>query len=294
MQLLSIPRVHRPSPELFLSEFVARQKPVILTGIVDEWPALQRWTPEYLREKLGALTVKVRRSTDGFFTGDPEKGFDGLIDEMNFADYSDFATGAKSIPGKRLYLQLQPLMELRPIVDDVRIPDVLKGQHLMAKGFWYGPGDNVSPLHFDPDPGILVQLRGRKKFWMVSPTQVDRIYPNPLFSPISTISQLDLEKPDFERFPLAKDVIAYEGTIEPGEAMFIPPTWWHQVRSLDLTLSVNFFFSRPVHEYLREKPYLRVVAGIIGNADKRNLIGFATQVANYIFKPTPPPGERLG
>ena len=38
-----------PSPLEFYREWVAPNKPVILRGLTQHWPAISKWTPDYLR-----------------------------------------------------------------------------------------------------------------------------------------------------------------------------------------------------------------------------------------------------
>ena len=40
--------------------------------------------------------------------------------------------------------------------------------------------------------------------------------------------------------PTFKDVKVLEVVVEPGETMFLPLGWWHQVRSLDVSLSFSY------------------------------------------------------
>jgi ribosomal protein L16 Arg81 hydroxylase len=57
---------------------------------------------------------------------------------------------------------------------------------------------------------------------------------NGVFSPI------DVDKPDLARFPLFADVTMLEVVVEAGETVFLPLGWWHQVTSLDVSLSFSF------------------------------------------------------
>ena len=72
----------------------------------------------------------------------------------------------------------------------------------------------------------------------------------------------DPEQPDVERFPLFERATAYECVIGPGDALFIPPDWWHHVRGLEksITMSNNFFnetnFSEHMTRILRKLPVL--------------------------------------
>ena len=45
--------------EEFLERYYAPGRPVILGGEMDDWPALARWTPDYLKAKVGAAVDRV-------------------------------------------------------------------------------------------------------------------------------------------------------------------------------------------------------------------------------------------
>ena len=44
-----------PSPLEFYRDFVSRNSPVVIRGATDQWPALKKWTHDYLRLVLKAL-----------------------------------------------------------------------------------------------------------------------------------------------------------------------------------------------------------------------------------------------
>ena len=79
------------------------------------------------------------------------------------------------------------------------------------------------------------------------------LYPNPLGSQGKTIqsqviknpraiawitySQINLDSPDHERFPLFKDATVEHCVLNPGEMLFIPAFYWHQVYKIGFILS---------------------------------------------------------
>lgn len=54
-----IERRHRLTPEEFEQEYYNKKKPVIITGILDDWPASQKWNKEYLREQIGMFSLSL-------------------------------------------------------------------------------------------------------------------------------------------------------------------------------------------------------------------------------------------
>jgi hypothetical protein len=42
--------------------------------------------------------------------------------------------------------------------------------------------------------------------------------------------KVELEDPDYKRFPRLKDLRGHEAVVTPGDLLYIPNCWWHQVR----------------------------------------------------------------
>ena len=49
-----VPRVHgAPSPIQFLRDFVSANRPVVVTDAFNDWPAMERWSLDYLADAMG-------------------------------------------------------------------------------------------------------------------------------------------------------------------------------------------------------------------------------------------------
>ena len=59
------------------------------------------------------------------------------------------------------------------------------------------------------------------------------------------MSLVSLRNPDFERYPRFREALAAAHVAEtaPGDAIFIPPLWWHHVESLEsFNVLVNYWW----------------------------------------------------
>ena len=59
----SIERVSNLEVGDFLREFEARDRPVVIAGGAGHWPAVARWNPAYLRDRIGNVSTKFKRSS---------------------------------------------------------------------------------------------------------------------------------------------------------------------------------------------------------------------------------------
>ncbi|XP_052195792.1 lysine-specific demethylase JMJ30-like isoform X2 [Diospyros lotus] len=58
-------------------------------------------------------------------------------------------------------------------------------------------------------------------------------------SMLSNSSQVDLENIDADKFPKVRELefMFMDCILEEGEMFYIPPKWWHYVRSLTISFS---------------------------------------------------------
>ncbi len=105
----------------------------------------------------------------------------------------------------------------------------------------------ITPTHVDEWCNIACVVCGRRRFTLFPPEQIGNLYVGPLdFAPTGApLSLVELNAPDFQRFPKFRTALAAAQVAElgPGDALFIPPLWWHNVESLEaVNVLVNYWW----------------------------------------------------
>jgi hypothetical protein len=105
----------------------------------------------------------------------------------------------------------------------------------------------ITPTHLDEWCNIACVVSGRRRFTLFPPEQIGNLYVGPLdFAPTGApVSLVELSAPDFQRFPKFRSALAAAQGAElgPGDALFIPPLWWHNVESLEpVNVLVNYWW----------------------------------------------------
>lgn len=241
-----IERVRGLMGEAFLDHFYALSRPVVLEGALESWPAVAKWTPGYMAEKVGSAEIEYqggRTSNPDFeMTKDRHKQkmpFDRFIAEIEQSGYGNdlYITAYNSATNRAA---------LAPLEADLSYLDAyLTREHGMM---WIGPMGTFTPLHFDLTNNLIAQVRGSKRLVLLPPSETQRLYNHKhVFSAVHDIT--DEER--LSRFPLARDAQVFEVDLEPGDAIFVPIGWWHQVTSLDFSVTLtytNFRWPNQGHE----------------------------------------------
>lgn len=132
---------------------------------------------------------------------------------------------------------------------------------LYSSLFWFGPPGCKSTLHYDPCDNLLMQLVGRKKIILHPPqpeiclgwrerhyknndnARNDWYYSGPKYGQQYNTSSVDVECPDFIKYPLYRQALpGHVSILLPGDILFIPKQWWHFLRALDTSISVNVWW----------------------------------------------------
>lgn len=79
---------------------------------------------------------------------------------------------------------------------------------------------------------------------LFDPDQLPFLYHSPIEGPHSTFpySRVDLAAPDLERFPQFANSRSVSIELHPGEMLFLPAFWWHDVVSIGENVAVNFWW----------------------------------------------------
>jgi hypothetical protein len=199
--------------------------PFLIEGIVGRWPLAQQ-PQTILRERHGHMAVRARV---GDYIGTAFAP-DRAMQDMTMAEYLDLAERTAGLPPYLGNLELRELNSLChwPAYFDKMGPP----------RFWIGPTGTMTPLHCDYDDNIFAQIWGTKRIFLSPPHHDEFLYPKEA-NAILFGSPFNPEAPDYEQFPLAQQATMIEVIVQPGDMLYVPAGWYHQVHALSFSLSSN-------------------------------------------------------
>lgn len=211
----TVPILHNPTPLQFMKEAVSRYHPVILTGIVDDWPALHKWSKEYFVETMGNRKLNVNITPDGhgdcvksvhehelpemskeetnYFVYPAEHDmtmseFYELLDAGNYAGRTAVPYLSQQNDNLRQHLPelLADIQTSLPLATEVFSSPATTNAHddcsipsgaLEAVNLWIGDERSVSSIHKDHFENMYVVVSGEKTFTLLPPSDVAYLTP---------------------------------------------------------------------------------------------------------------------
>ncbi|CAK0868843.1 unnamed protein product [Prorocentrum cordatum] len=132
------------------------------------------------------------------------------------------------------------------------LKQMMGGRNAQMCQLFCGVAGGFSPCHYDPQDNLFAQVRGYKRVLLFHPRHWPRLYPWPVHHPQDRQSRVDFEGPDLASFPRFSELrgCGLEAVLGPGDALRIPPCWWHHVEMLPSppdgeVVSINFWYPPP-------------------------------------------------
>ena len=232
--ILQIPRFKGLSKKEFKIHFLEKKQPVILEGEALHWKAYKKWSFDFFRNM--GKDVSVDFKIGNVMQYEPTKTQFSLQD---FIHYMERDNQNK----EKIYLSVFELFKAFPKLESDIDTSLFRSKNIFWKLGWIDPKGTVTGLHRDFMDNIFIQLRGRKHFYLMAPNQSDLLYQSKKYDPGINCSLVDLENYDPDTYPLFEYAVVFEANINPGDLLFIPKGWWHHVKSLDNSISINIFGS---------------------------------------------------
>lgn len=259
----------------FVEKYLAKNQPVVLTGLMDDWKACDDWVDDFGKPNLvffsnhfGKSQVQVADCYNREFT-------DQRRVEMSVSEFIEFWV-AQNIANREvhhnisiddcsnnsiLYLKdwhfikeypeykayMTPLFFnddwLNLYLDQYRMhndPDYPERNEISCSDYrfvYMGPKGSWTPLHADVFRSYSwsANVCGTKLWLFLPPAQRQLVFDRHLKSSVYNI----FEDVGQSKFPGFEKAVWLECTQLKKEVIFVPSGWYHQVHNLEDTISIN-------------------------------------------------------
>jgi hypothetical protein len=266
-------------PECFRREVAERCEPAVLRGACGGWPATQA-----ARNSWTDLSGYLARFDNGIpaqaFIGDPEIAgryfYDEDLDGFNFAREDLRVSEALERIGANADKPGSNTLYMGSLPADDHLPGFAEENRLAMLGesvrprVWIGNASQVA-CHFDTFENIACVVAGRRRFTLFPPDAIGNLYVGPIDNTMAgqpvglAVGSLPGD-PQFPRFERARErSLVVE--LEPGDALYLPKLWWHQVEATEpVNMLVNFWWD--AFKQGPDAPYATMLLAMIAIAER--------------------------
>ena len=266
-------------PKRFQREVVEACQPLVLRGLIADWPVVRaaQESPTRLKDYLSAFDVGGRVEA---YLGDPAiagkyyyepdlKGFNFERRMMKLLDALQLMVASLGAEAPSIYVGSVPTGDALPGFAASN-PMPLLGQGASPR-IWLGTRSNVS-CHHDTFDNLACVIAGRRRFTLFAPQLIGKLYVGPIDNtmagaPVSLAASAD--EPVAGEFPLFEEIRAraLRVELEAGDALYLPKLWWHKVESLaPLNGLVNYWWD--AFSAGPDAPYTSMLLSMIAIAER--------------------------
>ena len=295
------------TPERFQSEVVAGCQPVVIRGLVADWPVVQaaRGSPLRFKDYLAAFDVGGRVET---YLGNPAIGgkyyYSPDFKGFNFERRTMKLLEALQIMVQSLERADAPSVYVGSLPTGDSLPGFAAANAMPLLGqaagprIWLGTRSNVS-CHHDTYDNLACAIAGRRRFTLFAPELIGKLYVGPIDNtmagaPVSLAASAD--GPEDGDFPLFEEIRAraLRLELEAGDALYLPKLWWHKVESLaPLNGLVNYWWD--AFSAGPDAPYTSMLFAMIAISERPAAEREAWKAFfdHYVFRPNGHPLAHL-
>jgi hypothetical protein len=238
-----------------LGDIAGRDRPLVIRGLAGDWPLVKLAGQSDTAFAKGLAALDNGTEVDALLMPPEAEGIVGYtadFDAFNFAHQRISVTQGLQRLAHYSRQENPPGIAMQSALISASLPGLLDDHAIgfldpaIQPRIWIG-NKVTTPAHFDEFHNIAVVVCGGRRFTLFPPEQARNLYIGPLdFAPTgAAIGTARLDRPDDPRYPRLKLALAHAHTAElrPGDAIYIPPMWWHHVESLErINALVNYWW----------------------------------------------------
>jgi hypothetical protein len=292
------------SAERFRKEIVEECRPVVLRGLVANWPLVRAASPKALKDYVlkfdrgGTMEAffGARSIAGKYYYADELKGFNFERRAMRFADALDLMVAGLDKPdSESVYVGSIHIDDFLPGLSAENAMPLLPAN--AAPRIWLGHASNVS-CHYDAFENLACVIAGKRHFTLYPPELIGDLYVGPIDNtmagqPVSLAASSPRDDAKYPRFAAVRDQ-ALVAELQAGDALFLPKLWWHQVEgTAPFNGLINYWWDAFAGG--PDAPYTSLLLSMITIAERplQERLAWRAWFDHYVFQPDRHPLEHL-
>jgi len=217
------------------NKYIRKGIPIIIEGKANDWECVKKWSMDWLYENYCNDKVAL---FDPLSSSSEKVNYE--VEETTLKDVLDAVKSGDTSKYSRFNRLLYDHPEL--VKDfDWKWLYMMRNRISSGKTFqvFIGGKGTRTTLHCASEHNLFTQVYGKKHWYLFEP-KCDIYLDPPINRSPYFFSRFDPENPDYQNFPATKYLTVWECELNPGDVLFNPPNWWHQVTNMSHSIGVGF------------------------------------------------------
>jgi len=229
MILQQVEKKTQISPEDFRNNYYNPKKPLVITGLAEQWPAYRKWNWEYFIDVVGDKEV-------GVYNNVKSDAYTPINTADAYMKFGDYLSQVKDGPLELRIFLFNIFQHAPQLVHDFNWPEeFMKGFVKKYPMLFVGGQGSVTHMHFDIDMSHILhtQFMGKKRVLLFPFEEQHKLYRKPWEVLSMANFERYYERFDYENFPATRLARGYEVVLEHGDTLFMPAGFWHHMEYID-------------------------------------------------------------
>lgn len=285
------------SAEAFRDEVIESGRPTVIRGIGAALPVTRAASTapgavlDYMLGFANDRRPQVFRSdpinAGHYFYSDDLSGFNFTRSEMALSDAFHAMLAHAADPSA-------PTTYVGSLVAPAYLPGFAEANHIaivprsVEPRLWIG-NPSTAAAHYDAYENLACVIAGERTFTLYPPDAIGDLYVGPIDNTMAgQPASLAAGNPDAARFPRFEKARAraIAVTLKPGDALFLPKLWWHQVEArAPINVMLNYWWDATATG--PDAPSLSMLHAMIAIAERPEAerMAFRAFFDHYVFRP---------
>ncbi|MBT2135776.1 cupin-like domain-containing protein [Croceibacterium sp. LX-88] len=294
------------TPASFDDELLSQCEPFVIRGLCEQWPAVREGRRSFDALIAYLAAYDTGEKAEGFvappevagryFYSDDMEGFNFERQTMTVTAALDrIRQGAQGDNRESVYLGSVPVARHLPGFDRENAVGSLPQE--VEPRIWIGNRSHVS-CHFDTYDNLACVVAGRRRFTLFPPELIGDLYVGPIDKTMAgqPVALAVASAPGDPRYPRFEAVRSRALTVDlaPGDALYLPKLWWHEVKaSDDANVLINYWWD--AFRQGPDAPFTAMMLAMIALAERPRAerAAWAAFFDHYVFRPEGHPLQHL-
>ena len=240
--------------------------PLVIKGLIKDFPCVKKWNIEYLKKNCGEYLVKgFTKSNDKGMLKDQFNDVK-VLENIQFSNACDMIKNGEEIYINNFHSIFIDCGILQKDLDIQRLNEITPIEYTDLSQLFFGPRGTGTTLHCAMKSNVFFNVKGKKKWTFIDPKYSPYLSAVLSDNGIFVVSKLNY----FKDKSILRNIPKYEYILEEGDVLFNPSWWWHCVENIteytigvanrsnlgfsfldnnNQTFTINSFLTRPYQLY---------------------------------------------